>query len=175
MEWLKWFVGATTDPKFAVIARRSKQNMASVIAVWAMLLERAGQADERGEVEGFDCEGADIVLGLEDGVTCSILQAMQDKGLIANGCITNWDKHRPYPDGRKLDVSSNEWAEIRLCIFQRDNFTCQYCGKCGVRLECDHVFPFSLGGKSTPENLVTACVACNRSKGAKTLSEWRKQ
>lgn len=63
MEWLKWFVGATTDPKFAVIARRSKQNMASVIAVWAMLLERAGQADERGEVEGFDCEGADIVLG----------------------------------------------------------------------------------------------------------------
>lgn len=94
MEWLKWFVGATTDPKFAVIARRSKQNMASVIAVWAMLLERAGQADERGEVEGFDCEGADIVLGLEDGAACSILQAMQDKGLIANGCITNWDKRQ---------------------------------------------------------------------------------
>lgn len=94
MEWLKWFVGATTDPKFAVIARRSKQNMASVIAVWAMLLERAGQADERGEVEGFDCEGADIVLGLEDGAACSILQAMHDKGLIANGCITNWDKRQ---------------------------------------------------------------------------------
>ena len=94
MEWLKWFVGATTDPKFAVVAKRSGQNMASVIAVWAMLLERAGQADERGEVEGFDCEGADIVLGLEDGAACSILQAMQDKGLIANGCITNWDKRQ---------------------------------------------------------------------------------
>lgn len=94
MEWLKWFVGATTDPKFAVIARRSKKNLASVIAVWAMLLERAGQADDRGEVEGFDCEGADIVLGLEDGAACSILQAMRDKGLITNGRITNWDKRQ---------------------------------------------------------------------------------
>ena len=59
-----------------------------------MLLERAGQADDRGEVEGFDCEGADIVLGLEDGAACSILQAMRDKGLITNGRITNWDKRQ---------------------------------------------------------------------------------
>lgn len=94
MEWLKWFVGATTDPKFAVVAKRSGQNMASVIAVWAMLLERAGQADERGEIEGFDCEGADIVLGLEDGAACSIMQAMQAKGLIDGECITNWDKRQ---------------------------------------------------------------------------------
>ena len=94
MELLKWFVGATTDPKFAVVAKRSGQNMASVIAVWAMLLERAGQADERGRIDGFDCEGADTVLGLEDGAACSIMQAMQAKGLIDGGCITNWDKRQ---------------------------------------------------------------------------------
>ena len=78
------------------------------------------------------------------------------------------------PQGkRRLDVSTYEWAELRAEIFRRDDYTCQYCGKRGVKLECDHVFPFSLGGQSTPENLVTACMSCNRSKGAKMLSEWR--
>lgn len=173
MEWLKWFVGATTDPKFAVVAKRSGQNMASVIAVWAMLLERAGQADERGRIDGFDCEGADTWLQLTEGATQSIIDAMEAKGLIGNGRVINWDKYKPCADCRKLDVSPNEWSTLRTLVFQRDNFTCQYCGKRGVKLECDHIFPFSLGGRSTPENLVTACVTCNRSKGAKTLSEWR--
>ena len=41
MEWFRWFEGSTTDPKFAVVARRSGQPVAFVIAVWAQILERA--------------------------------------------------------------------------------------------------------------------------------------
>ena len=74
---------------------------------------------------------------------------------------------------RFRDVTQQEWAELRDVVFRRDDYTCQYCGKRGGKLECDHVFPFSLGGLSTLNNLVTACISCNRSKGAKTLSEWR--
>lgn len=87
-------------------------------------------------------------------------------------CI-DFDREKSRIHGRKLDISQAEWASLRSSIFERDEYTCQYCGKKGGRLECDHVHPFSLGGHSVPENLVTACISCNRSKGAKMLSEWR--
>ncbi|MGE9985391.1 hypothetical protein [Desulfovibrio sp. SGI.169] len=95
MNWLKWFIGSAVDPKFAVVARRTGQNVAAVLAVWAMLLERAGQSDEHGSVAGFDCEGADVVLGLDDGAACSIIDAMRSKGLIdEQQRIANWDKRQ---------------------------------------------------------------------------------
>ena len=65
------------------------------------------------------------------------------------------------------------WSEIRSKVFARDNYVCRYCGSRGRRLECDHVVPVSMGGSSDPENLVTACKTCNRSKRARTPEEWR--
>jgi hypothetical protein len=64
------------------------------------------------------------------------------------------------------------WTSIRKVVFERDNFTCGYCGKRGGRLECDHIHPVSRGGLTILKNLLTACFACNRSKRAKTLEEW---
>jgi hypothetical protein len=66
-----------------------------------------------------------------------------------------------------------EWSTLRTKIFHRDNFTCTYCGKTGGRLECDHIMPVCRGGSNEPANLTTACLACNRAKGALTLEEWR--
>lgn len=68
--------------------------------------------------------------------------------------------------------SPAEWAKLRASIFERDQFTCQYCGAAGGKLECDHVFPVSRGGSHDPENLKTACFSCNRSKRNKTPDEW---
>ncbi len=65
------------------------------------------------------------------------------------------------------------WAVIRARIFKRDDYTCQYCGARGVKLECDHVVPVALGGGHEDENLATACLRCNRSKGHRILSVWR--
>jgi 5-methylcytosine-specific restriction endonuclease McrA len=48
---------------------------------------------------------------------------------------------------------------------------CVYCGGT-EHIEIDHITPLSRGGKHTPENLAPACRPCNRSKGAKLLSEW---
>lgn len=70
--------------------------------------------------------------------------------------------------------SAADWAEIRLAIFTRDNFTCTYCGDRGGKLECDHVHPVSKGGSNDFENLTTACFTCNRSKRDKTLDEWKR-
>lgn len=61
-------------------------------------------------------------------------------------------------------------AFSRLNIFLRDNFTCQYCGNRfhADELTFDHVTPRALGGKTNFENIVSACVPCNTSKGHKT-------
>ncbi|WP_052891092.1 HNH endonuclease [Thermogemmatispora carboxidivorans] len=59
----------------------------------------------------------------------------------------------------------------RANIFLRDEETCQYCGKRTRELTLDHVIPRSRGGKSTWENLVTSCKACNSKKGNRLLKE----
>ncbi len=69
-------------------------------------------------------------------------------------------------------LSPAEWNTVRTNTFLYDDFTCQYCGKKNCALECDHIFPIIKGGSHEYENLITACISCNRSKGNKTLSEW---
>ncbi len=56
----------------------------------------------------------------------------------------------------------------RLEIFNRDHYTCQYCGKQSHQLTLDHVVPRHQGGRHTWENLVSACAACNRHKAGRT-------
>ena len=68
---------------------------------------------------------------------------------------------------------SHIWNLIRSRIFKRDDYTCQYCGERGKRLECDHVIPVARGGHHEDSNLVAACFACNRSKHDKLVREWR--
>lgn len=74
---------------------------------------------------------------------------------------------------RRLEIMSDEWAALRAAAFSRDQYRCRYCGVNGVRLEADHILPVARGGASVLENLATACKPCNRSKGAKTLDEWK--
>ena len=56
----------------------------------------------------------------------------------------------------------------RLEIFNRDRYTCQYCGKKTYQPTLDHVIPRYRGGEHTWENVVSACVSCNRRKAGKT-------
>ena len=61
----------------------------------------------------------------------------------------------------------------RLEIFNRDKYTCQYCGKQTRQLTLDHVIPRYKGGEHTWENVVSACVSCNRHKARRTPQEAR--
>lgn len=61
---------------------------------------------------------------------------------------------------------------LRFQVFARDGFRCVYCGRTpgsGVILEADHVQPRSKGGLDTLDNLVTACMDCNRGKSDRLL------
>jgi 5-methylcytosine-specific restriction endonuclease McrA len=64
-------------------------------------------------------------------------------------------------------------ALTRRAVFRRDHFTCQYCGVQSNHLTIDHVIPRHRGGAHTWDNVVSACPACNRKKGGKTLEEAR--
>lgn len=65
------------------------------------------------------------------------------------------------------------WRLIRLAVFERDDHRCVYCGDEVGPFDCDHVTPVCKGGIDDMDNLATACVPCNRSKGSRTLAEWR--
>lgn len=57
----------------------------------------------------------------------------------------------------------------RQSVFERDRFTCQYCGnRFETRdLNLDHVIPRDKGGKTTWENVVCSCIRCNTRKANK--------
>lgn len=63
--------------------------------------------------------------------------------------------------------------KARFQIFQRDSFTCQYCGRKppDVVLWIDHVVAVANGGSNDSVNLVTSCDACNRGKGCLDLAD----
>ena len=61
-------------------------------------------------------------------------------------------------------------AFTRFNLFLRDRFSCQYCGS-EKDLTYDHVIPRRAGGKTTWENIATACAPCNMRKGGRTPKE----
>jgi len=58
------------------------------------------------------------------------------------------------------------FISTRFKLLERDNFTCQYCGRKSqeVTLQIDHIIPVSKGGTSEYSNLITACIDCNIGK-----------
>jgi 5-methylcytosine-specific restriction endonuclease McrA len=69
--------------------------------------------------------------------------------------------------------SARRPAFTRFNVFLRDSFNCQYCGDDfpSHDLTFDHVVPRSRGGRTTWENVVTACSTCNLLKGNRLPKE----
>ncbi len=59
----------------------------------------------------------------------------------------------------------------KLEIFNRDRYVCQYCGRETKELTLDHVMPRRREGAHTWENVVAACIPCNRRKAGRTPQE----
>ena len=58
-------------------------------------------------------------------------------------------------------------AFTRFNLFLRDAFSCQYCGS-PSDLTFDHIQPRSRGGRTSWENIVTACAPCTLPTGGRT-------
>lgn len=55
-------------------------------------------------------------------------------------------------------------TEVRSAVFDRDGHACVICHATDD-LALDHIYPWSLGGPDTPDNLRVLCRPCNSRKG----------
>lgn len=97
MDWFRWHHGSVNDQKFPLVARRAGSSVAEVIAVWACLLERASENESaRGSLgDSPDFEAMDCALGLPEGRSLAIFQALEQRDLVSEMRITAWDKRQP--------------------------------------------------------------------------------
>lgn len=155
--WFRLYSEFATDPKIQMMSEANQRRF-----VMLLCIRRENKSHPIGdEVMAFQ-------LRISDRELLETKRVLLDAGLIMDG----WVLVAPLetePDRPLAHI----WRVIRSRIFKRDNYTCQYCGEHGKKLECDHVIPVSRGGSHADENLVTACFACNRSKRDKLVSEWR--
>ena len=95
-DWLRLWHGTVSDNKFLWVERKSGARFGDVMAVWLALLEEASQADDRGDVSGFDPDSFDFRLGDEEGLTLRIMRAMGAKGLIGEDMrLAGWERRQP--------------------------------------------------------------------------------
>ena len=91
------------------------------------------------------------------------------------GVLRSADRAWPVPSVIRLDyLIRRPLPRVRLCrkeVFRRDNYICQYCGRQTHSLTMDHVLPRHRGGQHAWGNLVSACPACNRRKGGKSVQQ----
>ena len=71
------------------------------------------------------------------------------------------------------------YYDVRYFVFDRDNYTCQVCGKSKDKiLHTHHIVYKSLGGTDRADNLITVCTECHTSKNHKEggiLYKWMKE
>ena len=89
-------------------------------------------------------------------------------------CLLKLSKH--VTDQNETEISKKVKPSIsnttRWRIWERDNFTCGYCGS-RSDLTIDHIHPVFLGGSDDDINLLTACRRCNSKKGIKSQAEFQ--
>lgn len=166
--WFRHYAGMARDDKLVRAALRSKQPVERVVWIWSVILESAAEIDDGGRFE-LDVDGCSQFLDASAGDVLSVVGALESIGYVRSGCVV-WQKFRAGEDRERADT--HIWRRLRELVFRRDDFCCQYCGRRGQRLECDHVVPVCRGGTDALSNLVTACLRCNRSKGSKLVAEW---
>lgn len=113
------------------------------------------------------------------------LSLLREKGLSLDDVIevatamestkdnTNAERQRRYRDRRRKTIRPEDWDRVRFEVFERDSYTCTYCGYQGDDVVCDHRVPLIKGGTSDTDNLVTACKPCNSGKAGRTPEEWQ--
>lgn len=164
--WYRAYEGTVTDAKLGEVALVAETSRSVAIAAWHCILESCASAQAGGAYE-TSARRVAVILGESVETVSAVFAALTKLGMICDGAVTAWKE-----DQQRGRLPAHEWRELIRQVFERDDFTCRYCGSRGVELECDHVHPLARGGSNDLANLATACKTCNRSKGAKMLEDW---
>lgn len=184
MDWFRRHHGAPLNPRWRLIARRSGQPVAFVIAVWDLMEDNASRATPRGTLVGWDDEAAAIALDMEPEAVQAIRKAMQGKALNVD-VVMDWEITQPK---REREDDSTErvkryrdrvrqgggtvggYLRHHAALMERDGGRCVYCAATS-NLCIDHLTPVQQGGTDDIGNLAIACKACNSGKSGRTPEE----
>jgi len=92
--WVRLWEDMPNDPKWRVIAKRAKRPIAEVLAVFVHMMTNAGQAANRGALEGWNDEDVGAALDMEPCDVAAIREAMQGKTLDGDK-LSGWEKRQP--------------------------------------------------------------------------------
>jgi len=94
-DWVRLWHDMPTDPKWRVVARKSKQPLPCVLAVFTLMLTNAsGNSNARGTLLGWDHEDAGAALDMDAEDIAAIYDAMQGKVLDGDR-LTGWERRQP--------------------------------------------------------------------------------
>lgn len=94
-------------------------------------------------------------------------------------CLKEFVKWETNKDKRKNNLTNTQITHkttrepsksLRYDVLTRDNYKCVICGRStsdNIKLQVDHIIPYSLGGETTLDNLQTLCSDCNLGKSNK--------
>jgi hypothetical protein len=191
--WYKLWHGAHTAPKWLMVADTAGSTPLLAMGTFFSALDYASEQEDRGSVAGFRLELVASFFRAPLDEVRRVFDALCEFGLIVGGRIAKWEIRQVERAGseegeenpstirvrrwraRRLELGLpiSGWEVTRLRIFERDGYTCRYCGAAEGPFHRDHVLPRSRGGTDHDDNLMTACAFCNGSKGDKTIEEWR--
>ena len=195
---MKWFQHDTDMLRNRKIRKLIRTHGITGYGLWCALLEKLYAHEQGFTIEADDLWFEDLAddLKLSDYRTpIGVLDTLAELGLIDPQLWAGHVIKVPSIDGREEIFMAtrakaaerkrrqrarrhdgrppaHKWQKVRDRIFERDGYTCQYCGAHGGELHCDHIIPVSRGGTNDDDNLATACAACNLSKSARTPEEW---
>ena len=103
--------------------------------------------------------------------TVEVLEEYEDREVRATSLVIKMPAVVRFV--RRVNSHLRGFKLSRENVFARDRGRCQYCGQRLSRSSAtwDHVVPRRLGGRTTWENIVLACLDCNQRKGGRTPDE----
>lgn len=94
LSWVRLWHEMPSDPKWRVVARKSNQPVAHVIALFVYMMVEASRAEERGLISGVRIAEAAALLDLNEQTVAAILEAMN--GLVHDGKrLSGWKARQP--------------------------------------------------------------------------------
>ena len=165
MSWFKVDDGFWRHRKVHKLGRARVTVSAQVACagLWALAGDWIVDTGSRGFVPSEQIEMWDPALKLAERLVAAGLWEVRVGGYWLPPCdelgrslwtLERTDYRKKIPDA------------LRLVVLDRDGWACVECGATGD-LTLDHIWPWSLGGKETVENLRTLCRSCNSRKGAR--------
>ena len=125
----------------------------------------------RKEMKGVDW-GRLYNLYNENDYNTDILESEVKKLMMDDDVTKKSGIYEYLLSGKKVEkvLSIRSFTESQKRVaYEKQNGVCPICGKKHDfdEMEADHITPWSLGGKTIPENLQMICKSCNRTKSNK--------